>query len=108
MAKIKKPKGWVKRNRAWINSPASGCMAGVSWYVSLEYHREWDRQVKERMDTYTASVNSEIEINDDAQRHYVSRKADLRPLRAMRKELDAYEETALQALTEAEEYNESS
>lgn len=105
MAKVSKPKGWTKRSRVFLNSPASGCMAGVSWYVILEYSKEWDNKALKRLDTYVASVSSEIHINDEGQVHYISRKADLRPLRAMRKELDAFEEAVQQALTEAEEYN---
>ena len=100
-----KPKGWTKRNRAWLNTPASCCMAGVSWNAGDYYSKEWDKDLQTRDDKYTCVITAEISINDEAKNHYVSRKADLRPLRAMRKELDAFEEACLEACQEAEDYN---
>lgn len=100
------PKGWTKRNRAFINTPATDCMAAVGWYVKLEF---WaDREKGEKTGKYKANVDSSIDINREATHHYVSRKADLRALRNMRKELDAFEEACEQALMEAEEYNAAS
>lgn len=109
-----KPKGWVKRNRAFLNTPTSGCMAGVSWQVMLSYHKDYKELVnakKENRDPlpiYMAEMEANININEEGRNQYVSRKADLRPLRVMRKELDAFESACEQALIEAEEYNAAS
>lgn len=101
---MSEPKGWVKRNRVFLNTPASECMAGVAWKASLGYYKKrvkggWDKK------SWTATADGSIEINEEGQRQYVGRKADLRAIRNMRKELDAFESAIEQAMQEAEDYN---
>ena len=101
---MSRPKGWIKRNRVFLNTPVSGCMAGVSWHVSLGYYKkrvkgDWDEK------SWTATADGNIGINEEGQRQYVERKADLRAIRNMRKELDAFESAMEQAMQEAEDHN---
>ena len=100
-----KPKGWTKRNRVFLNTPSSGCLAGLSWRVTLRYCKRYDDDEKLIEGKYKAHVSGESQLNDEAKDHFVSRKADLRALRNMRKELDAFESALEQAFIEAEEYN---
>ena len=100
-----KPKGWVKRNVTFLQPPATSCMAAVSWRVCVEYWQQWDKSGDKKTVEYQCNVAAELNINDEAKAHYVGRKADLRPLRKMRKELDAFEDACVQALVEAEEYH---
>ena len=106
-------KKWTKRNTAFLNTPSSGCMAGVMWRVEFippkvikEDEKEWyegseliaPNRVKARM-------NASIVINDEAKEHYVHSKGNLRALRNMRKELDAFEEACMEALQDVEDSN---
>lgn len=101
-----KPKGWTKRNREFLNVAGSGCMAGVSWNASLSYMKKWDKKGEELIkDEYIACAEGEIEINREGQTHFINRKADLRPIRTMKRELLKFEEACEAALKEAEEYN---
>lgn len=112
----RKPKGWVKREREWLNTPTAGCMAGVSWRVQLDYDENWNlmhnltasglKATEARKKAgYKAFVSAQIEINEEGRSHYVSRKADLRAIRRMRKNLDAFEDACQKAFDEAEEFN---
>lgn len=96
-----KPKGWKKNNKCFLQSPTNPCLAVVGWEVSVEYIA-YDRKEDGKP---TAYVSCEISISDEGKHQYVSRKADLRPLRVMRRELDAFEEACLKAITEVEQYN---
>jgi len=96
---MSKPKGWRKASKKFLQPPNNDCMAAVGWTVSLEY---WEQKEK---GTWEACAHGEMSQTEEARNHYVSRRADLRPVRAMRKELDAFEEYMLKAITEADEYN---
>jgi len=95
-----KPKGWRKSNKCFLQPPTNGCLAAVSWEAGVEYYG-----MKKGNDKWEAHVACELSLNRDALSHWVSRKADLKPLRAMRRELDAFEEACSQAITEVEQYN---
>ena len=106
-------KSWTKRNTTFLNTPSSGCMAGVMWRV--EYHAP--KAIKKSEEDFydaiellnknraKARMNGSIRINTEAQEHYVHSKSNLRVLRNMRRELDAFEGCCEQALLDVEEAN---
>ena len=75
------------------------------WRVAVEYYKDWDEDGMKQVDTYNAHCEADMEINKEALNHHVHRKADLRPLRQMRKQLDTFEDLCVKALAEVEEYN---
>jgi hypothetical protein len=107
-------KKWTKRNRVFLNSPASGCFAGVAWQVALERQIDW-RCVTDQVvaaDDYDPKkqphkwvLDAHIEINKEAQDHYVSRKANLRAVKIMQRELNTFVALCEKALKDAEEAN---
>ena len=99
-----KPKGWIESNKEFLQPPKNPCMAAVGWEVGLEFYADRDDKGKKN-GKYNASVQAELSITDEAKNHYVNRKADLRPLRKMRKELDDFEDACIKALFEKEKYN---
>lgn len=99
-----KPKGWRVSSKTFLQPPQNGCMAAVGWEVQVEYWNNRDDD-KKKDGTYTANVHAEMNLTDEAKGHYVQRKADLRPIRKMRKELDAFEDACVKAIAEAEDYN---
>lgn len=100
-----KPKGWRVSNKVFLQPPQNGCMAAVGWEVTLEYWNDCEKISGTKTGVYKANVHAELNLTDEAKGHYVNRKADLRPLRKMRKELDAFEDACVKAIGEAEEYN---
>lgn len=87
----------TKRNRVFLNTPATECMAAVGWHVQV--HKSWNPEKK------TMQMHGEITINQEGQTHYVSRKADLRALYNMRKELDRFINECETALKDVKEHN---
>jgi hypothetical protein len=94
-----KPKSELKQGRAFLNTPKSNCTAAVRWNASLDY---WEVKASEGI---KARVNGEIALTEEALSHWVGRKADLRALRNMRRELDAFEDALVEFFAKAEEYN---
>ena len=106
-------KGWTKRNRKFLNVAGSGCMAGVAWQVSYrapkaipkretEFYDEVDRLSKRRA---KAHWSGSCQMNEEAQEHYVSNKAGLRPIQTMQRELRAFEDACKLAIKDVEEAN---
>lgn len=107
-------KKWTKRNRVFLNAPSSGCFAGVAWQVSTHQERDWSgvSVSEETVDNFDPkklpkkwTMNGSIEINREAQTHYVSRKGNLRALYKMQRELDQFIELCEKALKDAEKAN---
>lgn len=110
MARVK---SWKKRGRAFLQPPASECMAGVSWRVAYvapklipaaerKYYED-DERTDERH--AKARMSACILINEEGKEHYVSRKGDLRAIQNMRRELNKFEELCEKALQDVEEAN---
>lgn len=95
---MKKPKGWRKSSKKFLQPPTNQCMAAVGWEVSLQF---WEQ----RDGTWEASAHGELSQSREAENHYCNRRADLRPLRAMRKEIDIFEDHMMTAIMQADEYN---
>ena len=98
-------KKWTQQVRRFLNSPKSGCLGAVSWQVACYPERKWNRKDKKWGAIKGWTMNGDITINDDAQTHYVERKAHLRPLYAMQKELNDFIYNCETALKDAEERN---
>ena len=71
----------IAKDRVWLNPRDVNCMAAAMWSVEVYYDRE----------TKTAEVHAQININDEGTCHYVARKADLKPVRTMRRVLNEFE-----------------
>ncbi len=107
-------KKWIKRNRVFLNSPASGCFAGVSWSVELEQQRDWAGASDKEVDApdFNPSelpkkwgVDAHLEVNREAMDHYVSRKANLRAVKNMQRELNEFVRLTEKAFKDAEKGN---
>jgi len=107
-------KKWTKRNRVFLNSPASGCFAGVAWSVALEQQTDWRSVTDKEIDSADFdpkkkpqkwAVDAHIEINREALDHYVSRKAHLRSVKNMQRELNRFIALSEKALRDAEKEN---
>lgn len=95
-------------NREFLNTAKSGCMGAVAWHVALKQQQSYeyfaDGGYVEKGDKKW-EVNACIDINRDAQSHYVSRRAHLRPLYKMHRQLTDFINACETALSEAEEGN---
>jgi len=108
-------KKYTKRNTTFLNTPSSGCMAGVMWRVQFTPPKVIKKNEKEegwysedellKPNRVKARMSASIILNEDAKEHYVHSKGNLRALRNMRKELDAFEEACMQALQDVEDSN---
>ncbi len=105
-------KKWSKRSRVFLNHPSTGCLGAVKWDVNVHQQRDWSaltileeetisrKAVKKLPKTW--GFNAEMEINRDAQTHFVSRKADLRALKTMQRELNEFIRLTEKALKDVE------
>lgn len=107
-------KKWTERNRVFLNSPASGCFAGVAWSVELAQTPDWSGASAKLTDSLDFdpkklpkkwSVDAHIEINREAQEHYVNRKAHLRAVKHMQRELNEFIRLCEKALKDEEKGN---
>lgn len=89
-------KKWRKTGRKFLN-PSKECTAAVMYVVEVSPH--WNKKKDE------FRMNGDLTMTRDATNHYVQRKADLRPLYNMQKELAVFIELCEIALKEVEEYN---
>jgi hypothetical protein len=69
------------------------------WNADLTYY------TSELTGKCKAHVTGEISLNEEARHHWIGRKADLRALRNMRRELDAFEDALVEFFAKAEEWN---
>ena len=79
-------KKWTKKARKFIN-PSHECLAAVSWDVSFlpgdpKSRNKWFRK---------HSVDANFCVTDEGRNHYVTKEADLRAIRKMIVELEAFE-----------------
>lgn len=71
----------IASDRVWLNPRDVNCMAAVHWNVEVWYNRE----------KKTGEISAQININDEGRSHWVSRKAELKPIRTMRRVLNEFE-----------------
>ena len=74
-------------------------MASVSWHVTGE--PQWDEEKKKG----EFVLNGEFTTTKEARNYYVERKADLRPLHKMQRELNAFVSRCEEALDLMKEHN---
>ena len=93
-------KGWKKTGRKFVDgSKNSNCRGVVSWCVTY-YPAETSEKIER-----SASFDADFGVNEEAQSHWITRKADLRPLRTIRAELDKFEDACLAAIEQVEKSN---
>lgn len=93
---MSRPKRKTVTRRKFVGN--GNCMGAVSWEVS--YGEGWNHKKRDRW-----CFDAEFNVSDSAQGHYVSRKADLRPLYRMQKELNDFIEELESAVKAVEEHN---
>lgn len=86
------PHHTIKSEKTWLNTDPD-CLAACRYQVLVYYNEK----------TKAAEISAEITISDEGRSHWVSRKAHLRPIRTMRRILDAFEEAVQEAYTWIEE-----
>ena len=94
-------KKYTKKSRRFLNTPNSGCMGAMQWDVVVCAH--WDK--KKYPDRLILEGN--ININREAQGHYVNRKADMLPIYRMRDELNAFIEACEQGIEDVRNQKDS-
>lgn len=85
-------------NRTWLNPIDKHCMAVVGWHVTIEPH--WNPKKKGEF-----VLNGEFTTTKEARNYYVERKADLRPLHKMQRELNAFISECENKLAQIKENN---
>jgi len=90
-------KKWTKRERKFLN-PSKDCLAAVSWHVDFtpgkpDSEHKWNRKTW---------IEAELSVTDEGKAHFVTRRADLRPVRNMIKELQAFEAMCTKAFDDKE------
>ncbi len=108
-------KRWLKRKRVFLNYPASGCMATVGWHVGVSKGIAWGRLTDDECDAGITkkgrklpkewTMEAELNISEDGQSHYIHRRADMRALYRMQKELNAFITATEKAFSDVEEGN---
>ncbi len=108
-------KKWIKQNRRFLNTPKSGCLGAVSWEVSCYQEKDHALISAARADNMSQedikklpkkwAMDGSMEINRDAQTHYINRKANMRPVYAMQKELNDFVAECEAAIKDVEEGN---
>lgn len=86
------PHHTIKSEKTWLNTEPD-CLAACRYQVLVYYNDS----------TKAAEISGEITITEEGRSHWVSRKAHLRPIRTMRRVLDAFEEAVQEAYTWIEE-----
>lgn len=92
-------KKWTRRSKKFIG-PAD-CLAAVQWDVTVSK----DSYLKAIEDKDGLTLEANFCVNEEARSHWVSRKADLRPLYKVQKELNAFLKAAEEGLKKVEESN---
>lgn len=87
-----------RKSRRKFLGPAD-CVGAIGWWVGVREHWDYINHPNKMM------LEGEIRITDDAQTHWVSRKADVKPLYRMRDELDAFITELEQAFKDVEDHN---
>lgn len=78
----------IANERTWLNPNDKRCVAAASWSVEVWYNA----------DKQKASLKAEIFINEEGQTHFISRRADLKPIRTMTRTLNQFEQAIDEAL----------
>ena len=93
-------KSWSKKGRRFLNGGDATCFGAVSWYV--DYSAPAKNHKGEMM---KAAWDAEFGVNKEGMSHWITRKGELRPLQALRTELDKFEEQVRKAIADTEEAN---
>ena len=88
----------TRKHRVWLNSSKNNCMAALNWYVTVGW--DWRKGNDDRL-----NLDAEFSVNDEGQTHWVTRRAELRPLYKVQKELNAFLTECEAQLTLIEEHN---
>lgn len=89
-------KKWTKFSRRFIGN--ADCMAAVSWRCHAGPHWNHKKNGKWQME-------AEFGVTEEGRHHYISRKADMKPLYRFRDELNRFIELAEQALDDEAKAN---
>ena len=92
-------KKWTKRNKQFVGAPT--CLGAVQWDVTVDKGYCMDKMD----DTDKYEVDANFQINEEARSHWVHRKADLRPMYKIQKNLNDFITTCEKALAETGEHN---
>lgn len=108
-------KKWSKKKRVFLNHPSTNCLGAVAWDVNVHQQRDWSSLTITEEETIsrkgikklpkTWGFNAEITINKDARSHFIHRKADLRALKNMQRELNEFIKVAEKAIADVEKGN---
>lgn len=101
--KKKLPKQWSVRNRRFLNVPKSECMGAVSWAVHFRHERDYDLVTDKEKGPKKPTWNGCININKEARDQWVSRKAHMRSVYAMRTELNKFITACEKAIKEVKD-----
>ncbi len=82
-----------KESRVFLNARDKSCMAAVYWNVSVIVY---DKK---------GEVDANFGVNKEGQHVYLSRRADLRPLQILQRELNKFNDAYDEAERVLEEFN---
>lgn len=91
-------KKWNKKNRAFLNPNDKECLGAVSWFVSFSPSKP---DAKEKY-FQKPIIEGSIAINREGSHHYICRKADMRAIQTMKRELCKFEDAMQQAFVDQE------
>ena len=94
-------KSWSKKGRRFLNGGDATCLGAVSWRVNYQARFT---SGSTGMDI-KADWDAEFGVNKEGMCHWITRKGELRPLQALRTELDKFEEQVRKAIADTEEAN---
>lgn len=79
------------KNRAWLNPRDNYCMAAVGWYVEIGWPTVHNKENH-------AHLDASFSVNEEGRSWHITRRAHLRQLHTVRKQMDAFEAAVDEAL----------
>ena len=95
---MSKIKAWKKESRTYLNAYDKGCDAVLYWCV--EVHSHYNPKMKGK-----AIWAAELVLPRHGGSVYATRKAELRPLRAMQQEINKFNDAVEHAMALVEAHN---
>ena len=102
------------RHRAFLNHPASDCLAVFGWRIDVEQTLSWlsdmdalcddDKDGKKKR-AKEWCVSADMNISKEARNHYINRKADMKAVYRMQKELNLFITECEKAFKDVEKAN---
>ena len=103
------------RHRAFLNHPASDCLAVFGWRIDVEKTLDWqsisDKDMIENEEGSKKklpkqwSVSADMNISKEARNYYINRKADMKAIYRMQKELNLFITECEKAFKDVEKAN---